>query len=326
MPYPEGIDVSNNNGRIDWAAVASTGMAFGIAKITEGTWFRDGFFRANWDGMKANHIFRGAYHFARPSRSTAVAEADYFVNAFELLGRQLEPGDLAALDLEDPDVPMFQDLSAWTLAWLRRVEERVGFKPLCYTSPGYAQQHRLANLPPIGEYGLWLASWGVPTPPPAPAPWELVAFHQYAVDGPGSVPGVVGEIDRNRFNGPVDASTSTGCRSRSDVPLRHRRQHRATTSGRPSWRGWPSWGTRQPVTRSTSRRAAGAMPGARRSGSRATATSTCRRSGGCSSTWRADDCLRTRQASHWEVSEHAAPCSWRSPDRAGSDVVEPYAS
>jgi lysozyme len=224
MPYPEGIDVSNNNGRIDWAAVASTGMAFGIAKITEGTWFRDGFFRANWDGMKANHIFRGAYHFARPSRSTAVAEADYFVNAFELLGRQLEPGDLAALDLEDPDVPMFQDLSAWTLAWLRRVEERVGFKPLCYTSPGYAQQHRLANLPPIGEYGLWLASWGVPTPPPAPAPWELVAFHQYAVDGPGSVPGVVGEIDRNRFNGPVDAIHLYG------LPLPERRPAAAPTS------------------------------------------------------------------------------------------------
>ena len=199
---PLGIDVSNNNGRIDWARVASAGVQFAIAKVSEGAFFRDGFFAENWQAMKAHGILRGAYHFARPSAYAALAEADYFVDAIALLGQTLEPGDLVALDLEDENAG--GDLSSWTLEWLQRVEARVGFKPLVYTSPGYAQQHQLQNQPAIGDFGLWCASWGVPTPPPAPAPWDLVAIHQYAVGGVGSIPGVQGECDLNRYNGPIE--------------------------------------------------------------------------------------------------------------------------
>lgn len=204
-PMPElpfGIDVSNNNGHIDWARVAEAGVAFAIAKVSEGTWFRDGYFAENWQAMKAHGILRGAYHFARPSAAGAVDEARYFVAAIGLLGQQLEPGDLVALDLEDEQAG--GDLSGWTLAWLQEVERLVGYKPLIYTSPAYAQAHQLARRPEIGEYGLWLASWGVPTPPAAPAPWDLVAIHQYGVGGVGSVPGVAGECDLNRYNGPLE--------------------------------------------------------------------------------------------------------------------------
>jgi hypothetical protein len=101
MALPEGIDVSNNNGRIDWDAVAGAGITFAIAKITEGTWFRDGYFAENWAEMKRLGIYRGAYHFARPSVRSAEQEADYFLDAFELLGCAIETGDLLALDLED---------------------------------------------------------------------------------------------------------------------------------------------------------------------------------------------------------------------------------
>lgn len=204
MPeLPRGIDVSNNNGGIDWAAVAASGIQFAIAKVSEGTYFRDGYFAENWQAMKAHGLIRGAYHFAIPSRSGAVAEADYFVDAIGLLGQTLEAGDLLALDLEDPDAT--GDLSDWTLRWLERVEQRVGFKPLVYSSPGYIGDHRLVRLPAIGDYGLWLASWGVPTPPAAPAPWDLVAIHQTGVGPAGSVPGVSGDIDLNRFNGPIES-------------------------------------------------------------------------------------------------------------------------
>jgi GH25 family lysozyme M1 (1,4-beta-N-acetylmuramidase) len=204
MPdYPLGIDVSNNNGSIDWGAVAGAGVQFAVAKITEGTYFRDGYFVEFWAGMKWAGLVRGAYHFAKPSESGAEAEADYFVDAFGLLGAALEAGDFVALDLEDPVAD--GDLSGWTLAWLRRVESRLGFAPLCYTSPGYAQIHGLANRPEIGNYGLWLASWGVPTPPQAPAPWDLVAIHQTGVGAAGTIPGVAGDIDLNRFNGPISA-------------------------------------------------------------------------------------------------------------------------
>ena len=39
--WVRGIDVSNNNGRIDWTQVPNSGVAWSYAKATEGTWFTD---------------------------------------------------------------------------------------------------------------------------------------------------------------------------------------------------------------------------------------------------------------------------------------------
>ena len=198
--YPLGIDISNNNGVIIWPRVAAAGVQFAICKASEGTGFVDRFMFGNVVGCRENGILAGYYHFARPSQNPARAEADFFV---ETVARQLniDTGEVIALDLEDEAAS--GDLSDWTLTWLQRVEELVGFKPLCYTSPGYAQAHGLANRPEIGQYGLWLASWGVPTPPPPTPPWDLVAIHQFAVGAAGTIPGVAGEIDLNHYNGPI---------------------------------------------------------------------------------------------------------------------------
>lgn len=199
--YPLGIDVSNNQGYINWDEVARSGVQFAIAKITEGVNFRDGWFPAFWPEMKRVGIKRGAYHFARPSRNKASLEAEFFVQSFEALGTQLEPGDVLALDLEDENA--FGDLSFWTLEWCTYVEAWAGFKPLIYVSPSYAFERKLKNQPSLAENGLWLASWGVPTPPPAPAPWDLVAIHQTHVAPAGTIAGISGDIDIDRFNGRI---------------------------------------------------------------------------------------------------------------------------
>lgn len=206
--YPLGIDVSNNNGAIGWDAVKASGVEFAIAKMTEGVHFRDGWFATFWGEMQRVGLKRGAYHFARPSQNQAGEEADYFVSAFAALGQTLEPGDVVALDLEDEQAR--GDLSAWTLLWCQRVQALLGFKPLVYCSPGYINDHGLAHRPELGAYGLWLASWGVPTPPQAVPPWDLVAIHQYAVGAAGTIPGIQGEIDLNHFNGPIEVFDQYG--------------------------------------------------------------------------------------------------------------------
>jgi len=199
VAYPSGIDVSNNQGSIDWDAVKVSGVQFAICKASEGTWFKDAWFGEFWSECRRLGIARGAYHFARPSTCRAVDEAEYFLRAIDELYGPLEVGDVLALDLEDPYA--VGDLSSWTLEWLSHVESRAGYKPLVYTSPSYAQMHQLGRQPAIGQFGCWLASWGVPTPPPAPAPWSLVAVHQIGVAPAGVVPGVAGECDVDRFNG-----------------------------------------------------------------------------------------------------------------------------
>lgn len=197
---PRGCDVSNNNGHIDWDAVAASGISFGIAKLSEGTNFVDRFFRQNWADMKRLGLARGAYHFGRPSVNGAAAEAEFFLATLAAQGGELEPGDILALDLEDPNAA--GDLSAWVFEFLVTVNARAGFNALVYSSPAFITEHNLAAQPAIGAVGLWLASWGVPTPPAAPAPWSLVAIHQTGVGGVGSVPGVAGECDLDTFNGP----------------------------------------------------------------------------------------------------------------------------
>ena len=194
-----GIDVSNNNGHVDWGAVAGAGIAFGIAKVTEGTGFVDRFFAGNWAGMKASGMVRGAYHFGRPSVNGAVAEANFFLDTIQNRVGDLEAGDIVALDLEDPDAG--GDLSAWTLEFLTHVKNRVGFNPLLYSGPFFLQEHGCTNQPALADFGLWLASYR-DNLPPAPSPWGFIAIWQNTDSA--SIPGVAGNCDGDFFNGTRD--------------------------------------------------------------------------------------------------------------------------
>ena len=48
----EGVDVSYYQGNIDWHAAKSAGIAFGVARTSDGTGFKDPKFAQNWAGMK----------------------------------------------------------------------------------------------------------------------------------------------------------------------------------------------------------------------------------------------------------------------------------
>jgi GH25 family lysozyme M1 (1,4-beta-N-acetylmuramidase) len=103
---PQGIDVSNHQGTIDWKKVKSEGVAFAYIKATEGTGttyfhetrspslhpcyrtrltltfdtdFIDAYFSRNYIGATNNSIIRGAYHFAHPGNSSGAAQATYFL-------------------------------------------------------------------------------------------------------------------------------------------------------------------------------------------------------------------------------------------------------
>ncbi|HZU06656.1 MAG TPA: GH25 family lysozyme, partial [Chloroflexota bacterium] len=94
----DGIDVSNNNGTIDWGKVAAGGKEFAVIKATEGLNFTDQDFDYNWREARAHGLVRGAYHFARPSEGTGRQEALYFLSR---VVEVIEVGDFLALDLED---------------------------------------------------------------------------------------------------------------------------------------------------------------------------------------------------------------------------------
>jgi GH25 family lysozyme M1 (1,4-beta-N-acetylmuramidase) len=93
VAYAMGEDRSNFQHVGTWA-----GNAFGFAKATEGTSFRDPTFKANWANLKSEGKVRGAYHFFHPALS-AVAQARYFVSCVDADGG-IEPGDMLMADVE----------------------------------------------------------------------------------------------------------------------------------------------------------------------------------------------------------------------------------
>ena len=73
--YPtQGIDVSHDQGEIDWKAARVAGVDFAYIKASEGGDLRDDRFAANWSGTAEAGIKRGAYHvfsLCRPAREQA---------------------------------------------------------------------------------------------------------------------------------------------------------------------------------------------------------------------------------------------------------------
>ncbi|HEX5951182.1 MAG TPA: GH25 family lysozyme [Actinomycetota bacterium] len=196
-----GIDVSHWQDTIDWSQVAAAGNTFAFAKASEGRKYIDPMYAINKAGAEANGIAFGAYHFAQPDDSfrDAIREADHFVET-----AQLGPGNLLpVLDIERTGGLTQRQVTRWILDWLGRVTERLGIRPMVYTSPnGWAA--RTGDTTAVADAGytvLWVAHWGVESPTVPAEDWggNGWRFWQYTSDG--SVPGIEGRVDLNWFLG-----------------------------------------------------------------------------------------------------------------------------
>ena len=199
-PYLEGIDVSRWQGKPRWSEVKAAGVRFVIAKATEGTAWVDPQYARNHARLKANNIPFSAYHFASPDATPgdAIAEANHFVDTAALGGRNLLP----VLDLERHNDMPADFLHEWAKTWLARVEERLGVKPMIYTSPRFWVE-RMADTRWFADegYRLWIAHWNVDNPAVPAQGWggRGWTLWQYAVVG--GLDGISGKVDRDRYAG-----------------------------------------------------------------------------------------------------------------------------
>lgn len=77
MSNVKGIDVSNNNGEINFSKVASDGIEYVYVKATEGATFKDSAMEVFYDGCRRNGLKVGVYHFL-VGTSTPEAQAENF--------------------------------------------------------------------------------------------------------------------------------------------------------------------------------------------------------------------------------------------------------
>jgi lysozyme len=194
-PTVDGIDVSYYQGSVNWGAVAGDGKAFGIARINHGD-FMDPEFDANWAGMKAAGIVRGAYQYF-DAGSDALAQAQIVVDKLGKLGA----GDLpAVIDIESADGQGPAKIVSQVQTWLDHVEAGTGKKPIVYTAKYFWQDN--VGSDQFVDYPLWVANYYVDCPNLPDGAWPGWAMHQHADNG--SVAGIDGAVDLNRFNGTAD--------------------------------------------------------------------------------------------------------------------------
>lgn len=202
-----GIDVSNWTKTIDWQTVANPPtkvgqlaprtVRFAFTKATQGT-YRDPYFDANWKGMAAAGLVRGAYDFG-DFKKNPVKDAQFFVNFVNQSGGFRATGDFAVLDAEGPTKKKRKAVVKWMTSWTKEVRRLTGLpakRIVIYTgkwwwTPKTGNSKKFAKL----GYRLWLSGYG--KKPSLPG-WKW-SWWQYT--DRAKVPGITGGTDANVWKG-----------------------------------------------------------------------------------------------------------------------------
>lgn len=184
----QGLDVSSYQHNIDWKSVAQTDKyAFVFIKATEGKNYQDAYFKANWQGAKAQGLLRGAYHFYSASR-TGAEQADNYISLVPKEKGMLPP----VLDLEVSGTN-HDAMLAQIKIFLDLMQKHYGMRPIIYTDRSRYIEYVKGNF---DNYSIWMRDVIIP------ANWDSVknwALWQY--DSRGHIPGINGYVDLNVFSG-----------------------------------------------------------------------------------------------------------------------------
>jgi lysozyme len=213
-----GVDVSRLEGRIDWRRAAASGIGFAIVEASRGSGSdctikpkrcgADPFYAANYTRARDAGIRVGAYHRAfvnGTSRRGTIADAEAQADLFATRVGRLNRGDLLpALDVEPPyDGVGASRLRLWVQTWLDRVGERLGAKPMIYTSAsgweGTGDTTRFARA----GHPLWIAHWDVHSPSLPAADWAGRGWAVWQFTNDRRVPGIKGPPDADRLGVPL---------------------------------------------------------------------------------------------------------------------------
>ena len=209
-----GIDISNWQRGID---ISKVPCDFVIAKATEGIGYVD----KSCDGFIQQALKLGKkigfYHFARPTANNdAIREADYFYNNCRgYFGKGIPILDWEAENKQNV---------AYAKAWLDRVYQLSGVKPVIYMSESVVNSYDWSSVA-NADYGLWVAKYRDNNPDynynmanagsrPRVKWWKFYCMWQWTSSG--RLNGYNGNLDCNVFYGDgttwdayVGKSTST---------------------------------------------------------------------------------------------------------------------
>jgi lysozyme len=177
-----GIDVSNNNGHVDWASIAGDGYTYAVAKATEGLAFQDAFYHENRQGAEAHGLKFGGYHFFTPGEDAAEQVKFFLDHAQPRTGEIVPALDYEKLPADREPAEQFVDA----------LHRQLGHWPFFYSYLAFVQAMKIPAASPLARCPLWLADFTSIRPAP-PAPWHEIVIWQHS--STGRVPGIGGAVD-----------------------------------------------------------------------------------------------------------------------------------
>lgn len=198
-PGVQGIDVSGHQPSMNWQREWDRGIRFAYVKATEGNYFRNPLFSAQYSGAYEVGIVRGAYHFGNPDVSGGAEQARYFVEH----GGGWSPDGMTlpgVLDIEDDpygdDDRCFGQTANQLITWINdfatTYKALTGRAAVIYSNPSWwatctGNSSEFARTNP-----LWFARWA-PSAGALPGGWQHYTFWQYTSD----------PFDHDVFNGTL---------------------------------------------------------------------------------------------------------------------------
>jgi lysozyme len=190
-----GLDVSSyQHGRrpIDWPLLARDGMSFVAVKVSEGTYYRNPYFRSDVRAAAAAGLAVMPYVFANPARAGGAATARYAVGVTgRLRGPVRRP---LVVDLENDPYRAKVNcyglkvaaMIGWIAGFVGQARALTGQLPVIYTAADWWRECT-GGTSQFAKDPLWLAAYGA-TRPGVPSAWGHWTFWQYS--NIGRLPGI----------------------------------------------------------------------------------------------------------------------------------------
>jgi lysozyme len=190
------IDLSANNGQVDWEKVKLAHLEGCYLKVSEGVGFKDTRLEANALGAQSIGLKIGYYHYATLNSLMVEADAKQEVEYCVGLIKNLPKASLPfALDIEVNKIGLKPTYVIDYIRTFFKTLEAHGIKDYVIYSYGPFLNEYLPPMHGLGTIRLWIATYG--SKPFIPKGWGDYFMWQY--DNKGKIPGINGNCDLSKL-------------------------------------------------------------------------------------------------------------------------------
>ena len=189
-----GIDISENNGKINWSQFGNCDVKFAYIKATEFLDSVDLQYAANVQSAKNAGLLIGAYHWLNPDFHVG-QQVDLFIRTVKNFKGMLPP----AVCIQSYE-GLLVDIEKNIRSFLMLLEKKTGVKPVIYTSDSFWKSN-ITQSDWGCNYPLWIDMPGNFWPNQL-WPWAGWTFWQCSYKE--TIPGIQTAIGINQFNGSIE--------------------------------------------------------------------------------------------------------------------------